>query len=202
MQQEIEVKFLDVDHEEMRARLIKAGATCKQPMRLMRRAILDYPDRRLQTGTGAGWGWVRIRDEGDRVTCTYKYINADGHDTTHEIEFTVSSYGKAVELFEAIGLTVHSEQETKRESWQLKDVSVELDEWPWIPQYLEIEGPSEIKIKAAAETLGFQWKDAVRGSSDRAYRIYYPKMTEDESISTIKNLTFSGTIPEWLESRR
>lgn len=184
MQQEIEVKFLDVDHEEVRKKLVSAGATCEHPMRLMRRAIIDYPDRRLQTSSDTGWGWVRVRDEGDKITCTYKRIAEDGKDTTHKIEFAVSSYENAVQLFEAIGLVKHSEQEIKRETWKLNYVEVVLDEWPWMPPYIEIEGPSEPTIQATAKELGFNWQKALHGSSDRAYRIYYPKMSAEESIAT------------------
>ena len=119
MQQEIEVKFLDVLHDEVRRRLKQAGAICKHPMRSMRRAIIDYPDRRLQKGLAGAWSSVRVRDEGDAVSCTYKHVASDGKDTMHEIEFTVSSYENAVEFFKAIGLDVYTEQETKRETWQL-----------------------------------------------------------------------------------
>ena len=201
MQQEIEVKFLDVPHDDVRARLKAAGAVCEHPMRLMRRAIIDYADRRMQITSPDGWGWVRVRDEGDKITCTYKHIASDGKDTTHEIEFTVSSYEKTVELFKAIGLVVHSEQETKRETWRLGDVEVVLDEWPWMPQYIELEGPSEGALQATAKTLGYDWGKALRGSSDRAYRTYYPKMGPEESVSDIAHLTFDGERPQWLSER-
>jgi adenylate cyclase class 2 len=201
MQQEIEVKFLDVDHDVIRAKLTELGAVCEHPMRLMKRAIIDYPDQRLQMSSDAGWGWVRIRDEGDRTTCTYKFIAADGKDTTHEIEFTISSYEKAVQLFEAIGLQKHAEQETKRETWRLNDVEVVLDEWPWIPPYIEIEGPTEAAIRTVAEMLGFDWNDSLNGSSDRTYRNYYPKMTGEESITDAGLLTFNS-MPQWLKDRQ
>jgi adenylate cyclase class 2 len=201
MKQEIEVKFLDVRHEEIRAKLKALGGSCEQPMRLMRRAIIDYPDRRMQTSADDGWGWVRVRDEGDKITCTYKHIANDGKDTTHEIEFEVSSYESAVELFKAIGLTVHSEQETKRETWQLDDVEVVLDEWPWIPPYIEIEGPSEAAIKDVTLRLGLAWKDALTGSSDRVYRTYYPKMGPEESITDVGYVTFDDQLPTWLKER-
>ncbi|HSX15305.1 MAG TPA: class IV adenylate cyclase [Candidatus Saccharimonadales bacterium] len=202
MKQEIEVKFLGISHDDLRAKLQAAEAVCEHPMRLMRRAIIDYPDKRMQTSSDTGWGWVRVRDEGDRVTCTYKHIANDGKDTTHEIEFEVSSYEKACELFEAIGLTKHAEQETKRETWKLDGVEVVLDEWPWLPQYIEIEGESETALQSVAEKLGLKWEDADRGSSDRVYRVYYPKMTDSEGIADIPQLTFGGDLPQWLKDRQ
>lgn len=43
MNTEIEAKFLDVDHDAVRAKLTALGATCEQPMRLMRRLTLEIP---------------------------------------------------------------------------------------------------------------------------------------------------------------
>jgi inorganic triphosphatase YgiF len=60
MQQEIEVKFLNVSHKNVREKLAKLGAKCTVPMRLMRRVVVDYPDKRLQK---SGDSWMRIRDE-------------------------------------------------------------------------------------------------------------------------------------------
>ncbi len=202
MQEEIEVRFLDVNHDEVRAKLTAIGAECTHPMRLMKRAILDYPDRRMQVSSDTGWGWIRVRDEGNKITCTYKHIANDGQDTTHEIEYDVSAYGKTVELFEAIGLKLFSEQETRRESWELNGVEVVLDEWPWLPPYIEVEGGSKAAIQEVAEKLGFVWQNASRGSSDRVYRLYYPKMGFEESVSDIGHLTFQGQKPQWLVERQ
>lgn len=201
METEIEAKFLDINHDEIRKKLREQGATCTQPMRMMRRAIIDYPDRRLQTGLHGAWASVHVRDEGDRVTCTYKHVASDGKDSMREIEFIVSSYKNAVEFFKAIGLDVYAKQETKRETWHLDDVKVELDEWPWMPPYIEIEGPSESAVRQAAKTLGYNWNSAFRGSSYTAYRKYYPKIGPQETIDSVKHLTFSGERPQWLTDR-
>jgi hypothetical protein len=47
MQQEIEAKFLNVDHDEVRAKLLAKHAVCVHPMRLMRRELFDYSDRQF-----------------------------------------------------------------------------------------------------------------------------------------------------------
>jgi adenylate cyclase class 2 len=194
MQQEIEAKFLNVDLDDVRARLKKAGAELKQPMRLMRRAIIDYPDRRMQTGSDA---WIRVRDEGDKITLTYKSSKEHAFGGAHEIETRVSDYGQTVAIFQAIGLKVHAEQESKRETWQMNDVEIVLDEWPWLKPYIEIEGPTEESVQAAANTLGFDWQQAVFGSVTTAYRSQYPDITKDEHISTIPKIMFSEPRPDW-----
>ena len=112
METEIEVKFLNVEFNVIRQKLNKLGAKLEQPMRTMRRVVLDYPDRRMQT---SGNAWVRVRDEGDKVTLTYKTSIENEFGGAQEIETTVGSYEKTIEIFKSLGFVVHADQETRRE---------------------------------------------------------------------------------------
>ena len=69
MQTEIEAKFPNVDFEKIRAQLKQLGASLEQPMRHMRRAIIETPSMRENNS------FVRVRDEGDKVTLTYKQVD-------------------------------------------------------------------------------------------------------------------------------
>src|ERR671931_596639 len=91
MQQEVEIKFLNADHGAIRMKLQELGGTCIQQSQQMRRAVMDFPDNRLKERPNV-WSWIRIRDEGKRVTVTYKQVSKDGKYTTHEIEYETSSY--------------------------------------------------------------------------------------------------------------
>jgi adenylate cyclase, class 2 len=200
MPQEIEAKFLNVDHDEVRARLQAAGAKLGHLMRLMRREIFDHPDGRYNSPPYAEK--LRIRDEGDgKVTVTYKKKLPDS-DYVQEIETTVGSYDTMKQLFMAIGLVSCSYQESKRETWHLDDVEVVLDEWPWLRPFVEIEGPSEPAIQAAAEKLGFGWTDARFGSVDTAYMADYPGMTEADSIGKVAEVRFDTPLPDYLKERQ
>lgn len=199
MEQEIEVKFLDVDHDEARAKLKKLGGKLRQPMRLMRRAILDYPDRRLQTEYG---GWVRIRDEGDKITLTYKQVRELSLHGVNEIELKIDSFDKAVQLFETIGFTNQSMQESKRETWTFGGCEIVLDEWPWLKPYVEIEGESGEVLIAVAKKLGFDWSAGLFGDVNVAYRAAYPGIKDNETIGTIPTIRFGDSLPEWLVHRQ
>lgn len=201
MRPEIEVSFWNVDHGELRRRLRAANATCEQPMRLMRRAVIDYPDNRMRRKHPDHWSWVRVRDEGNHVVVTYKRISKQASHDMHEIEFEVSSYENAIALFEAIGLKKQSEQYTRRETWKLHDCEVALDEWPWLEPLAEVEGPTKGAVQQVAELLGFDWSQAQRGNADNAYRVKYPGMRENESVGDIPELTFDE-LPEWLKERQ
>ncbi|HEX6258824.1 MAG TPA: class IV adenylate cyclase [Candidatus Saccharimonadales bacterium] len=195
MQPEIEVKFLNVNHDAIRERLRELGAELEQPMRLMRRALFDHDDGRLNE---LSTSQLRVRDEGHRATITFKTRVAPGAEGVKEIETTVGDYNTAVALLEAAGLHVRSRQESKRETWHYGDSEVVLDEWPWLKPYIEIEGPSEPRIREIAEQLGFNWDDAVFGSVTEAYRAEYD-FNKDQAIGKNTVIAFDMPVPEWME---
>lgn len=196
MQTEIEVKFLNVNHEEIRGKLTSLDGKCIQPMRMMRRVVIDFPDRRMQAKQD---GWIRIRDEGDKVTLTYKQTTEHEFGGAKEIEVVVSDYQKTIGIFQAAGMIIHTDQETKRETWRVDSVDVVLDEWPWLDPYIEVEGTSKKAVKDVSNKLGFDWKDAVFGSVTTAYRAQYPDISADEHISMIPRIKFNLPKPEWFE---
>jgi adenylate cyclase class 2 len=197
MQSEIEAKFLRVSHNQIRNKLKQLGATCKQPMYLMKRKTFDYPDLRFQSHDHSRR--LRVRDEGDKIMVNFKTKNNSKY--AKEIETTVGSFDTMCELFEAIGLRAYSFQESKRETWHYKDVEVVLDEWPWLDPYIEIEGPNEAAIKDVSIELGFNWKDAKFGSVDTAYIHQYPGMTRAESIGDLSEVRFNLPLPAFLKQR-
>lgn len=70
-----------------------------------------------------------------------------------EINFYIQEPDKLSELFEAIGLEQYARQEKYRTSWTYQDWRFDLDEYPGMPPYLEIEGSSEESIQDAVITL-------------------------------------------------
>jgi adenylate cyclase class 2 len=197
VQQEIEVKFLNVDHGDIRAKLTAIGATLEQPMRMMKRAIMDFPNRSLQSERDA---YIRIRDEGDKIKLTYKQAIEHVFGGAHEIETTVGSLEKMRDIFIELGLIVHSFQESQRETWMLGDTEIVLDIWPWLDPLIEIEGPSENIVKDVAAKLGFDWNDAVFGTVVTAYRAQYPNMVSDKDFVMISEVKFDLPCPDSLSN--
>lgn len=157
MNTEIEAKFLNIDRDEMRRLLAAAGYDCTQPDYLMRRMVFDTP----ATGKGS---WARVRDEGSKVTVTYKRtLDMSRVDGTEEIEIIVDSFDEAAKLLSAFGLTRKSYQETRREIWHKGAVEVVIDEWPGAPCFIEIEAATEGLVRDAANELGFDWALALFG---------------------------------------
>lgn len=193
MSKEIEAKFLQIDVNVIRQKLKDAGAVKKSPMKLMRRVMIKTNQMRLDNS------FLRVRDEGNKVTMTYKRFDNQSVDGCEEIEMVIDNFEKAIELLKAAGLTPVTYQESKREIWQLREAEIVIDEWPWVKEYLEIESSSKAKVKSAAKQLGLNWKDAVFGSVMRAYEAEYPIVLESGAlISDISLVKFGDKIPDIL----
>lgn len=188
MKTEIEVKFCDVDVDATRELLARAGAVCEQPMRLMRRVIIETEQLAARNA------FVRVRDEGDRTTLTYKQFDETSLTGAKEIEVTVSEFDATVALLEQVDLVHKSFQESRRETWKMGDVEVVIDEWPHLDPYVEIEGGSEEAVKQAAATLGFTWDEALFGSVTEVYQHQYPKGNARELIN-MPRISFGEPLP-------
>lgn len=192
MNAEIEVKFVDVDIDDIRQRLEEAGAELEQPMRDMKRALIEEEHHAAENM------FIRIRDEGDKVTLCLKKktksLEASTIDSTYEIETTIGDFDTAVELFKVAGWHYITYQESRRETWRYGDVEVVIDEWPWIQPYIEIEGASEEAVKQAAADLGFDWTEAMFGSVDIIYTRDYPDMTV-RGVIDIREARFGDPVP-------
>lgn len=195
MKTEIEAKFLNVDFDGIRQRLEERGAVCTQSMRLMRRVIIETEALEAKNG------FVRVRDEGDKVTLTYKQVDEDSLTGAKEIEVVVSDFDQTVALLSQAGLPQTSFQESRRETWKIGDIEVVLDEWPWLNPYIEIEGMSEEAVKQVASELGFDWSAAVFGRVTSAYQAQYPKGDADKLV-TIPRVAFGDPVPEIISGQK
>lgn len=194
MQTEIEAKWLNIDPSEFRIRLKAAGADLVNPERQMTRATFDLPESERTSGR-----WARVRDEGDKTTMTYKQLTDRTVLGTKEINLTIDDFQKGCEFLRELGLEQKSYQETKRESWVLDGVEVEIDTWPWVPSFVELEAPTEDALHKAAEKLGLSMDQALHGSVEPVYQAVYD-VTEDQ-VNRCPEIRF-GAVPDWLEAAR
>ena len=159
---EIEAKFIGMDPGGVRATLRSAGYVCTRKGYVMRRRTFLFPP---ETGSR----WVRVRDEGDQITMTYKRIASRDLSGAREIEVVVNDFDAACELILACGLEVGAFQESRRELWTKDDVKVSLDTWPGLSTFVEIEAVTEEAVHIAALALGFSMNDAIYGGVDAVY---------------------------------
>ena len=195
MKNEIEAKFVNIDIDEMRHKLNTLGATLQQSLRDMKRVTIDTPAMQAKNA------FLRVRDEGDKTTMTYKQFDALSLDGVKEIEVEVSDFDTTVALLAEVGLLHSSLQESRRETWLLDNVEIVIDEWPWLNPYIEIEGPDETSVIAAAQKLGFSWSEAIFGDVMVAYRVQYPHLTPSDTVGNIPNVKFADPLPDLLKNK-
>jgi adenylate cyclase class 2 len=198
MKTEIEVKFANIDIEAIRAALKSAGAICQQPMRLMKRALIEEPHHEAEHA------FIRIRDEGNKITLTFKRrsdVAATKIDSVKELEVEVSDFDKTVELFKEAGWHYKTFQESKRETWMLDGTEVVIDEWPWLKPYIEIEGESEAAIKGVAQKLGLDWADVLYGHIDALYELQYEFQGGIRGVIDLPEVRFSDPLPKAFKPR-
>jgi len=193
MNTEIEVKFLHIAIDDMRKKLQSIGAVCEQPMRLMRRVTIDSDAMNIKNA------YLRVRDEGHRVTLTYKQFDSLSVDGAKEIEEVVEDFEKTIAILKAAGLPFNSFQESKRETWTLRDVEIVLDEWPWLDPYLEIEADSKEKLQQTTELLGLDWNMAAFGDVMVAYRAQYPHLGKHDTVGSLAEVRFGMLLPNLLK---
>lgn len=195
MTTEIEAKFPNAVFSIVREKLLLLKAQLIHSEIFMRRCVFDFPGQLL----GKKGGWVRVRDEGEKITLSYKELQSRTLHGTKEVTVDVSDFEKTNQLLKEIGLHQDSYQETKREKWLLNGCEVTLDTWPWIPPFVEIEGESEELVRKTALELGFDWSTALFGSVEPVYQQHY--CVTDEEIDAWPEIRFIP-VPKWLEEKR
>jgi adenylate cyclase class 2 len=154
--QEIECRFLEIDKEALIKKLIELGAHDEGEVMLEETIIYDQ-DLKMRDEQR----FLRLRKIGDKTKLSYKEHREHTVDGTYEIEFEVSDFKKAELLFEKVGLRPYRHQQKYRHTFILNGVTFDIDTWPKIPTYVEIEGESETALKKAATAVGYKWKDVV-----------------------------------------
>lgn len=177
MKTEYEIRALEINTEEMIRKLEKLGATKKGEFNQKRYV---YNLRPAENGK-----WIRLRTNGEDTTLTYKYIASDTIDGTKEVEIKVDDFEKTNELLEKIGFMNKGYQENNRIQYSLNGVEIDIDSWPQIPTYMEIEGGSEKEVIKIVELLEIdESKLTTLGCSDIYKKIY------GIEIEKIKELRF------------
>ncbi|MBR9692662.1 CYTH domain-containing protein [Candidatus Woesearchaeota archaeon] len=175
MHTEFELRILDIDVADIKKKLEAIGAK-KVAERNMRRYVYDFNDNPD--------AWLRLRDTGEKVELTIKEIQSETIDGTKELEVDVSDFDTTADILEKLGFIRKAMQENKRVSYKKGVIDFEIDFWPRIPPYFEIEAPSKEAVEAAVEALGFTL-DTTTAMGNQAIYAHY-----GIDLKTIKELKF------------
>lgn len=165
MPAEYEAKVLDVDPAKVSDLITSRGGRRLRDTVLLRRNVYDIV-------AGDQSRWIRLRATGSTTTLTVKEIAHDGIDGTREVEVGVDDFEATNDLLGRLGFTPKSYQENRRTSFELDGGRLEIDEWPLIPPYLEIEADSRDEVVRIAGILGFTETDLTGENTVKVYQRY------------------------------
>lgn len=85
----------------------------------------------------------------------------------------------------------------------MEGVEITIDEWPFLEPFVELEGKSENEVKMVSEKLGFNWTEAVFGSTHLLTSKKYG-IPENVLNDEIPRIVFNMENPylAWLEKNK
>jgi adenylate cyclase, class 2 len=126
-----------------------------------------------------------LRDTGDKIFLAYKHHQKAAVDGAIEVEVEISDIEKTKILLEYAGIIAVRWQEKIRHTYLLDNVVIDIDTWPTVPAYVELEGDSEEELKTVASRLKLDWKNVELLDAKSLLAKYYKI-----SVTNLKFFTF------------
>lgn len=190
MAYEVEVKILGIDVEAVAKRLLEFGAT---PLfdGIVKCVHLDFKGvpiretgalfrmRRWQATPAGGQGEVAFPS---KVEICYKGPKkvVEGCKVREEIETTVGDADYFLSMMKKLGLHITLDNEKRRRSYEMGQVHVDLDEYPRVSAYMEIEGPNRAAIDEAIVALRLDGCEVSTESADELFERLWPQVGFDK----------------------
>ena len=183
---EYEVRVLEINKERILEKLKQLNAKLIEDV-FQIRYIYDFNP----TIPGK---WIRLRTNGSKTTLAIKNIESLKIDGTKEIEIEVSDFYATNEILKELGYVPKGIQENKRIRYDLNGVEIDIDTWPKIPTYMEIEGKTEIDVYKTLELLGIPKEKSTSLDVQGIYKDVYG-IDEIDSFAVDGNYFVEAIIP-------
>lgn len=164
MHTEYEVRILEVDCDKFIKKLENIGAEFQWDC-LQKRYVYDFDPKNPKK-------WIRLRTNGKKSTLTIKNLVSSEIDGTQELEVEVDNFERCNLILKELGYNPKAYQENRRIQYQFNGVEIDIDFWPHIPTYVEIEGASEEAVYYTLKLLGYDKNDATSLDVDSIYKKY------------------------------
>lgn len=165
MEIEYEARVLEIDKEKLIQKLEKLGAIFKGSFEQKRYVYNIIPK--------CDGKWLRLRTNGKNITLTYKSIEKNSIDGTQELEIEVEDFEKTNKLLELAGIKNKGYQENRRVQYVLDGVEIDIDTWPLIPTYVEIEGKDKESVVNMIKKLEIEDKKITTLDVQSVYKDIY-----------------------------
>lgn len=171
---EYEVKILNINKKEVLKKLEELQAIFKWES-VQKRYVYDFYPK-------IAGKWIRLRTNGKISTLTIKNKTSDKIDGMQEIEIEVSDFDKTHLILKELGYSPRSFQENKRIQYNLNGLEIDIDTWPLIPDYMEIEGKSEEEVMKVVELLGYTKLNVTSKDVESIYAEYGINLEKIENL--------------------
>ncbi len=117
--------------------------------------------------------WIRLRESNGKTELTTKHILEKKNDKFQNVienEVEVSSLEETNLILESIGISRRSYQEKNRYSYEYKNAKIEIDIWPLLNPYLEIECDNEEVINEIIKKLNLSSYEIVSLNTEQLYK--------------------------------
>lgn len=175
---EIETKILEIDVKDVSEKITNLGAEKIQDVML----TVDWFSLANLLKENHPW-YLRVRSYSSgktEITWKRKSEITGTVRKVEEINVLVDDFEKTKMLFKSLGLVCYAHQEKKRLSWRINNVQFDMDTYPKMPTYLEIEAGSEKEIMDMIKKLNlvkFQtWNEGERSLIEQKYKLDWNKM--------------------------
>lgn len=176
MKTEYEVRVLEIDVDKVIQKITDLGGKFIDEY-YQKRYIYDF-------NPVINGKWIRLRDNGKETTLTIKNrFNDKKIDGTLELEEVVEDFDKTNLILNELGYKARSYQENKRIRYELNGIELDIDSWPMIPTYLEIEGSSVEEVEKYIKLLEL---DNLEYTCEGVNKVYARYNIDLESIELLK----------------
>ena len=190
MEIEFEAKFLEINKDDLIAKIKSIGGKLKQPLTFYRRSVFSLCDVKR--------GYVRVRDEGDKITMTAKIYKNPKFPEEYELELKNNNNFENGEAFlEALNLNKKAYHETMREKWTIPKSNgkelceIAIDYIPGLPVYAEVECKSKAELTKSIKMLNLPKDKMMFGAYGQVF-VHYYGMTQTDINNDISSLTFKN----------
>jgi len=157
--QEIEVKILEINRDELEKKLLSLGAA-KHFEGEMYAIFYDFKDGQIRRAGRV----LRLRKEGDQAVLTFKSpVSLKEAKIMDEFESKIGNMDAMKHILSQIGLHPIKETRKFRTEYILDGCKVVIDHYQdalaYIPVFIEVEAPDLKSMKALVKKLGYSPED-------------------------------------------
>lgn len=178
---EYEARVLEIEKEKLEEKLENLGA--------QKIADFNYKRRIYNFNPATDGKWIRLRTDGKNTTLTIKEIKSKTIDGTEETEIQVSDFEQTNIILNKLGYKSHTYQENKRTRYILDNIEIDIDTWPYIPTYVEIEGKSTEEVENMIKKLELDDSKTTTVGVQEVFKKFYKI-----DISKKKEVKFGETL--------